>query len=257
MRKCVIYARVSSHEQEREGYSIPAQLKLLNDYAVRNNLLIEKEFTDSETAKKEDRTNFGAMLNFLRRNKDVTIILVEKTDRLYRNFRDYVTPDEFRGLEIHLVKEGGVLSENSGSHEKFIHGIKVLMAKNYIDNLSEGVKKGHKQKAEQGEFPFKPPYGYYRENAKTIKINPNEAPFVLRAYSYAEGNISLKSLCEKLYSEGLFYKRNNPKIYTSQLERILKNPFYLDNFMFNGVLYSGNHGVFNLNRYLRKNVGSV
>jgi DNA invertase Pin-like site-specific DNA recombinase len=28
--KAVIYARVSSREQEREGHSIPAQLKLLN-----------------------------------------------------------------------------------------------------------------------------------------------------------------------------------------------------------------------------------
>lgn len=33
MRKAVIYARVSSKEQEREGFSIPAQLKLLKDYA--------------------------------------------------------------------------------------------------------------------------------------------------------------------------------------------------------------------------------
>lgn len=28
-KKVVIYARVSSREQEREGFSIPAQLKLL------------------------------------------------------------------------------------------------------------------------------------------------------------------------------------------------------------------------------------
>ena len=115
MRKCVVYARVSSREQERDGYSIPAQLKLLNDYAVKNGLLIEKEFTDNETAKKEGRTNFEAMLAYLRHNKSIKIILVEKTDRLYRNFRDYVTLDEFKGLEIHLVKEGGILSEQSRS----------------------------------------------------------------------------------------------------------------------------------------------
>lgn len=30
--KSISYARVSSKEQEKEGYSIPAQLKLLNDY---------------------------------------------------------------------------------------------------------------------------------------------------------------------------------------------------------------------------------
>jgi hypothetical protein len=33
--KAVIYARVSSKEQEREGFSIPAQLKLLRDHAER------------------------------------------------------------------------------------------------------------------------------------------------------------------------------------------------------------------------------
>ena len=30
-KHAVIYARVSSKEQEREGFSIPAQLKLLKD----------------------------------------------------------------------------------------------------------------------------------------------------------------------------------------------------------------------------------
>ena len=33
--KAVLYARVSSKEQEREGYSIPAQRKLLRSYAQR------------------------------------------------------------------------------------------------------------------------------------------------------------------------------------------------------------------------------
>ncbi len=31
----VIYARVSSRQQEEEGFSIPAQLKLLRDYATQ------------------------------------------------------------------------------------------------------------------------------------------------------------------------------------------------------------------------------
>jgi len=82
MTKAVIYARVSSREQEKEGYSIPAQLKLLNDYAEKRSLKIAKEFTDNETAKKEGRTNFTEMLAYLKKNKDIRIILVEKTDRL-------------------------------------------------------------------------------------------------------------------------------------------------------------------------------
>ena len=39
-KKAVIYARVSSKEQEREGFSIPAQLKLLREYAERKGFAI-------------------------------------------------------------------------------------------------------------------------------------------------------------------------------------------------------------------------
>lgn len=81
------------------------------------------------------------MVKFLKRSSSVRVLLVEKTDRLYRNLKDYVTMDEL-DLEIHFVKESVVLSKDSRSSEKFMHGIKVLMAKNYIDNLSEETKKG-------------------------------------------------------------------------------------------------------------------
>ena len=35
-------------------------------------------------------------------------------------------------LEVHLVKDGTILSENSKSHEKFIHGIKGWKHRLYI-----------------------------------------------------------------------------------------------------------------------------
>ena len=57
--QAVIYARVSSKEQEKEGYSIPAQLKLLRDHARVHGLRIVREFTDVETAKKAGRKQFG------------------------------------------------------------------------------------------------------------------------------------------------------------------------------------------------------
>ena len=38
--EAVLYARVSSKEQEKEGFSIPAQIDLLNKYGY-NNLTIK------------------------------------------------------------------------------------------------------------------------------------------------------------------------------------------------------------------------
>ena len=46
----VIYARVSSKEQEREGFSIPAQLELLRKYAKQQEMTVLQEFVDVESA---------------------------------------------------------------------------------------------------------------------------------------------------------------------------------------------------------------
>ncbi len=103
-------------------------------------------------------------------------MLVEKTDRLYRNLDDWVTVDEL-DVEMHYTKEGMVLSRESRSSEKFMHGIKVLMAKNYFYNLSEETRKGMTEKAAQGFWPSNAPLGYRnvtREDGRKI-IVPDEA----------------------------------------------------------------------------------
>jgi len=81
--KVVLYARVSSKDQEKEGFSIPAQLRLLRDYATGKGFVIAQEFTDIETASASGRTNFNQMLLYLKKHHAVCrTILVEKTDRL-------------------------------------------------------------------------------------------------------------------------------------------------------------------------------
>ena len=104
MKKAVIYARVSSKEQEKEGFSIPAQIKFLTEYAKKNLFIIDKIFQESETAKKAGRKAFNEMLSYIKEN-NINTVLVEKTDRLYRNFKDYITLEDY-DLEVHLVKEG-------------------------------------------------------------------------------------------------------------------------------------------------------
>jgi hypothetical protein len=76
----VKYGRVSSKEQEKEGFSIPAQFKLLDQYAKSQGLKVVSEFVDVETAKKPGRAGFDEMVKFLKRSS-VRVLLVEKTDR--------------------------------------------------------------------------------------------------------------------------------------------------------------------------------
>ncbi len=238
----VIYARVSSKEQEKEGYSIPSQLKLLRSYAADNDLKIAKEFVDVETARSTGRTGFNEMLAFLKKANSCRVILVEKTDRLYRNIRDWVTVDE-TDVEIHFVKENFILSKDSGSSAKFLHGIKVLMAKNYIDNLSEEVKKGMREKAEQGQWPNKAPLGYLNnKDTHLLEIDPDRAPIIKKLFElYATGQHSITSLHRVAKELGLRFRHSGQYCSRSNIERILKNPIYTGRFVWNGNSFTGVH----------------
>jgi site-specific DNA recombinase len=232
----VLYARVSSKDQEQEGFSIPAQLKLLREYAQKNNLQIVQEFVDIETAKKTGRKRFGEMVRFLRQHLQCRTILVEKTDRLYRNFGDYVTLEDME-VEIHLPKEGQIISKAARSQDKLLHGIQLVIAKNYIENLREEVRKGMREKAEQGIYPSRPPLGYRNNKLEhTIEVDPEKAPLASRMFElYASGNYSVARLRQELKRE---FGRNLAKGY---LERLLKNPFYTGMFYWQDRLYPGTH----------------
>ncbi len=247
----IIYARVSSKEQEQEGYSIPAQLKLLNDYALKNNYRVVKEFKDIETAKQAGRENFNLMIEYLKKHLDIKAILCEKTDRLSRNFRDIATLDDLinnQDISIVLVKENTIIGRNSKSHEKFIFGIKALMAKNYIDNLSEETRKGMIEKAEQGIFPSAAPLGYKNCEAKNqgkilkyLEVDEQRAPIIQKIYRmYATGDYSLAYLTKMAYEEGLRNKYGG-KVNKSAIHKMLKNPIYYGAFIWYGTLYQGKH----------------
>jgi len=68
--EAVLRARVSTKDQEKEGYSIPAQCGLLRDYAAGRGFVIAEEFVDAPDPAPQPRdlrTDF-----FLRRRPELT-----------------------------------------------------------------------------------------------------------------------------------------------------------------------------------------
>ncbi len=250
-QKAVIYFRVSSKDQKQGGYSIPAQKRLLRDFAKQNDITVVKEFEDNETAKQAGRYAFNQMLEYLEKHSDTKNILVEKTDRIYRNLKDYVKIDDL-DLTVHLVKENEKIGKDSSSHQKLIHGIKVLMAKNYVDNLSEEVKKGYGEKLKQGIYPGSSiPVGYKLEKIgdKSFPVidNKNKELAIKIFEYYATGLYSINSLIEKIKNEGLLIISNLPShsrlstLTKSSVARIIQNPFYYGDFIWKEKLYKGTH----------------
>ncbi len=242
-RGCVLYARVSSKEQEQEGYSIQAQLNLLRDYAAQERLEILKEFTDVETAKVAGRMQFNAMLAFLKKSQGCRTLIVEKTDRLYRNLKDWVTIDDL-GLDIHFPKENVIIGPESRSSEKFLHGIKVLMAKNYVENLGEEPSKGMREKAKSGVWPSVAPMGYHNvegaDGKRTIAPHPVQGPVIQKLFEwFATGDYTLKALAEKVRQEGLCF--GTRQVNVSSLHVVLRNRIYSGEFDWKGVRYQGTY----------------
>jgi hypothetical protein len=179
------------------------------------------------------------MVTWLRKNRSCRVLLVEKTDRLYRNFRDAVTLEDL-DIEIHLVKEGQIISKDSKSQAKFVHGINVVVARNYSDNLKEEVKKGMLEKARQGVFPGLAPFGYRNDKAtRTIEIDPVDSPMVTRLMeAYATGAHTLSTLRKMLKTE---FGKTMSK---GGIDWVLKNRFYIGEFEWGGETHLGSHPLF-------------
>jgi site-specific DNA recombinase len=114
-------------------------------------------------------------------------------DRIFGATATRATAVDEYGVTVHFVKEGCTLSPDSRSSEQFIHGIKVLMARNYSQNLGEETLQGMLQKARSGLYPSCAPAGYRNVEGPDNKraIVPNaDAPTITRLFeAFATGSI--------------------------------------------------------------------
>lgn len=246
--KTIIYCRVSTKEQDESGYSLPAQQKILTEYSDKRGLEVAKLFSVSESASgKALRDHFRDMLEFASKNQ-VKILVFEKVDRITRNLKEAVLINEWLEgdpeRQIHSVKDGLILHSNSRSQEKFNWNIRIVMAQNYIDNLSEEVKKGQKEKIAQGEYPSQPPLGYRSEGTKGRRvhvIDEKTAPYIKKMFElYANGLSSVEKVARVMEKEGLRSKRGG-LIRKRMTYEILQNLYYTGKFKWNGVIYQGKH----------------
>lgn len=246
--KAVPYCRVSSKEQEETGYSLPAQEKLIQEYGDRKDMIMDKIFSIAESASgAKQRKVFDEMMQYVVDN-EVNILLCEKVDRITRNFKEAIVINDWLeadpNRQIHFVKQNLVIHQNAKSDEKFRWDIEIVLAKKYISNLSEEVKKGQAEKISQGWLPTTPPLGYKTIGDKGHKIHvidPDVAPRIKEMFSlYATGNYSTVSLGQKMFEKG-FRSRGGGRVVKSKIHKLLCEPFYYGKFVWNGKEYDGKH----------------
>ena len=94
-----------------------------------------------------------------------------------------------------------------------------------------------REKAEQGTYPGRASFGYKNDSlTRSITVDPQRAPILRKIFEmYASGQYSLATLREAVV------KNLGVRINRSYLETILKNPFYIGQFVWQGIEYRGRH----------------
>lgn len=243
--KAIILARVSTEEQMTEGQSIPAQLGRARDYAQRKDFIVISEYQFDESSTKDRRAKFEKVIEEIRKSKEPIALIVETVDRLQRSFRESVFLDDLRRegkLELHFIREGLIIHKESNSSEIQRWDLAVFVAKSFVLQISDNVKRTFEKKIKAGEIINEAPIGYLNikdelTDRGEVIIDKIRSSFVIRIFKlYSTGNYSMKGLAKLMKEEGLSTKRGG-KIGTRQIELILKNPFYYGFQSYKGEIY--------------------
>ena len=229
----VIWARVSSREQ-REGYSIDAQIRACRETARKHGWNVLREFTIAESARRgADRVAFNEMFQWLLKNarrKKINAVLSHKLDRICRNMRDAVRMQELedeRGIRLSFVENhfgpgaAGALSFN----------VMAAVAQYYSDNLRSEVLKGLDERARQGWHTGYAPFGFRNTNGdrnEPVQPHSEKSQTVIRIFDlFSTGRYTFKELGDQLASEGRTFRPSRPRFNRTTLSYILNNRFYM------------------------------
>lgn len=246
MEQSVILARVSSKTQEDEGYSLDSQVKLMQGYAEGRGLPVARIFKITESASKSvQRSIFKDAMAYIEKN-GIKHLIIEKVDRHVRNLHDAVETHDWLMADekkrVHFVKDSLVMHKNSRSQEWLNWGIRVVMAKNYIDNLREEAMKGWAEKLAQGWLPGVPPPGYMTitENGKRIHVpDPATKSLIQEVFKkYLEPSQSIITITKEMEFMGIRTRKGRPHV-TERVRQLLINPFYIGINRHNGKDYPG------------------
>jgi len=241
--KYIAYCRKSTDEKDRQVLSIESQVEELKEFARKENLEVVEFVTESKTAKEPGREKFNEVIKRIEKG-EIQGILAWHPDRLARNSID-------GGRIIYLLDIGKLQDlkfptfwfENT-PQGKFMLSIAFGQSKYYIDNLSENIKRGVRQKLRRGEWPLKAPYGYINDpKLRNINIDPESSRVVKKAFKLFLDGKTFTEISRHMCSFGIAKKDGKP-LKINQIRKMLTNKFYVGIFKYAGEYHEASHKCF-------------
>lgn len=240
----VALARVSSREQEREGFSLEVQESALRRYAENHGGEITKLWRIAETASKhEERKVFKEMLAYCKTNAaDIAGVLFYKVDRAARNLYDYVEVERLQtdhGIPVEYVTQPTENSPAGRMQRRILAG----MAAFFTEQLSVDVREGLERRVKSGLFVGVAPYGYRnarKDGRRTIETDPEQASIVRRIFDlYANTRATIDSIRETLDRQEIYYTQTQRQFTRSKIHVILTDRSYIGDVRYRGQWYTG------------------
>ena len=230
MQKAVIYTRVSTDEQAKNGLSLKGQEDAARDYCSREGLEVAGVFCDAgESAKTANRPQLIASIAYCTEHyKDIDYYVVWKMDRLARQAYDTAMIDaslQKLGIQLRSVTEPITDSPIGSLTKTMLAGF----AQFDNDVRAERSTSGLKRRIEEGGWPHLAPLGYtnFTDSLKRPTIRQNEqAPIITKwLREYLKGGYSQRDMNQLAWDMGI-HSRLNKRLSYQQTCNMLRNPIY-------------------------------
>ncbi|MBR4407963.1 MAG: recombinase family protein [Clostridia bacterium] len=233
MKKAVIYARYSSERQTEQ--SIEGQLRVCNDYAQRNDIVVVDTYIDrAMTGTNDNRASFQKMLKDSSK-KVWDYVIVYKIDRFSRN--KYETAMHKKTLRDNGVKLLSAMENIPDTPEGIIlESLLEGMAEYYSAELSQKVRRGMNESRRKGLFTGgRVLYGYSVIDKKVI-INEDEAQVVRNLFlDFASGRL-VTDVLQELKETGVLYRGKN--FGRNTLYNFLRNRKFTGEYVYKGEVFT-------------------
>jgi DNA invertase Pin-like site-specific DNA recombinase len=237
MSECGIYARVSTAEQVK-GYSIEAQLDPCRAYAASNGWSIYAEYIDpGHTGRTDQRPGFQSAIRDALAGK-FTHLLVHKFDRFARNRLHAVTYKALlrdKGIEVISISQP---IDRESAIGNLLEGVTEVFDEWFSINLRTETLKGQWKALDQGKWPNRAPWGYYKNNDSVLVADVG-AWIAMAFREFSTGNYTLTSWADTAYDLGI--TRNDKKIPFTAWSYIFSNRFYVGIMTWAGKEATGRH----------------
>ena len=248
MKQFVALARVSSREQEREGFSLEVQEDALKRYAEQHDGTVVKLFKIAETAsKRNERKTFKEMIAYAKRHcTELDGLLFYKVDRAARNLFDYV---ELERLESEYNVPFISISQQTDNNPagRMMRRTLANMASFFTEQMAVDISQGINRRVQEGFFPGKAPYGFRNVRAngrRVIEFDPVAAANVRRMFHlYAYENHTLEGVVKRFADDGIEYRPSTPKWSRTSVHNMLTDRAYIGEVRYRGGWYPGKHEV--------------